>query len=155
MPMPKEPLFLALDPAAPHVGEVIKAARVYKDAAHAQLANPAGRLYVVEEVEGSEDPYRPDVKPLAQFDGYPLTLQEFRVIGHGAQAEGAWVLLDLGRRKDLRWCVAFRNDQTGGRGNSEYCETPAEAMAAFKAKVEFEADRWQSVADYLAQRAAA
>jgi hypothetical protein len=146
-------LYLALDPAT-RTGATITAQRVYRDATHAQLANPAGCLYTVEAV-GGEDRYRPDVKVDACRDSlYPITLQEMRVIGHGAQAEGAWVLLDLGPRKDLRWCVAFRNDQTGGRGNSEYCNSPAEAMAAFQAKVEFEAGRWQAVADYRAHAAA-
>jgi hypothetical protein len=149
-----EALYLALDPAT-RTGMKLTARRVYTDPVHAQLANPAGVLFEVLNL-GGEDPYRPDVDAYAVRDSlYPLTLQEMRVIGHGAQAEGAWVLLDLGPRKSQRWCVAFRNDQTGGRGNSEYCDSPAEAMAAFRAKVDFEADRWQAVADYHARRAAA
>lgn len=140
-------LFLALDPAT-QTGAVLKSRRVYTDATHAQLANPTGCLYEVLEA-GGEDPYRPDVNVFAKRDSlYPLTLQEFRVIGHGAQAEGAWVLLDLGPGDDLRWCVAFRNDQTGGRANSDYCETPADAMARLQERITYEADRWQAVADY-------
>jgi hypothetical protein len=111
---------------APHAGQFVSPApRTYKDPAHAQLANPTGRLYVCEIGEGE----RLDV--VAALDAYPLDLLEVKVPGVGAQAEGAVVLRDMGPRAVHRWATHFRNDQSGGYHGGDYFETYARALEGF------------------------
>jgi hypothetical protein len=153
MSMPKTPRYIAQGPGGYIVAPgqyVTPARRSYLSAEHAQLANPKGRLYVC---TLDEENNRLAVEAAA--DLYPITLQEVRVPGIGAQADGAWVLLDLGPRKDMRWAVSFRNDQVGGRGNSDYCETLAEACAAFAKRVTYELERMPEIVEYLDASAAA
>lgn len=105
---------------------VTPAPRSYKTAAHALLANPKGRLYLASLDEEADrldiiEAYAPDA----------VTLQEVRVPGIGAQAEGAVVLRDLGHRAAHRWAVHFRNDQLGGYHSGQYLGDYAEALKTF------------------------
>jgi hypothetical protein len=128
----KEPRYVAFPfgaglAYAPHAGQfVTPAPRSYKTAAHAQLANPTGRLYVCELDEEND---RLDV--VAQYGSYPVTLQEVRAAGRGATAEGAIVLRDMGPREVHRWVIHYRNDQLGGYSGGNYFEDYATAVAAF------------------------
>lgn len=127
--MINEPRYIAQGPGGyyPAPGQFITPApRTYKTAAHAQLANPKGRLYVGVLEEGAD---RLHIE--AQAAVYPVTLQEYRTPGLGAQAEGAVVLRDMGPRADRRWAVGFRNDQTGGCGGNDYFDDFPAALEAF------------------------
>jgi hypothetical protein len=144
MTMPKTPRYIAFptgagNAAARRAGEyIVPAPRSYLSAAHAQLANPTGKLYVCTLDEAAD---RLDVEAAA--DVYPVTLQEFRVPGIGASAEGAYVLRDFGPKapNDDRWVVHFRNDQLGGYSGGNYCRTLARALEVFREKVEGELRR--------------
>jgi hypothetical protein len=139
MTMPKTPRYIALGPAGYTAGPgqyVTPAPRSYLSEAHAQLANPKGRLYVA-----TLDEENDRLLIEAQADVYPVTLQEFRVPGIGASAEGAYVLRDFGPKTDDRWVVHFRNDQLGGYSGGSYCRTLARALEVFREKVEGELRR--------------
>lgn len=117
---------------APHAGNTVSPApRTYGSAEHAQLANPKGRLYVVEKVEDEHVPELDQIAVIAQAAVYPLDLLETRVPGFGAQAEGAEVLRDMGPGKPHRWVCHWRNDQLGGYSDGDYFDTWDEAVAAF------------------------
>lgn len=128
----KEPLYVAFPfgaglAYAPHAGDMVSPApRTYKTPAAAQLANPTGRLYVCEMSDNSDT-----LNVVARLDAYPLELQEFRVPGIGATAEGAVVLRDMGPRTDHRWVTHFRNDQSGGYHGGSYFDDFSKAVAAF------------------------
>ncbi len=128
-----EPLYIAFPfgaglAYAPHAGNTISPApRSYLSPAHAQLANPLGRLYV-----GELAPDCDQFAVVARADVYPLDLLEIRVPGFGAQAEGAEVLRDMGPGKPHRWATHFRNDQLGGYHGGDYFDRWEEAVAAFE-----------------------
>lgn len=105
---------------------ITPAPRSYLTPAHAQLANPQGRVYVAT-LNEAED--RLEIE--AQLDCYPLDLLETKVPGFGAQAEGAEVLRDLGPGKPHRWSVHFRNDQLGGYHGGSYFDTWDEAVQGY------------------------
>lgn len=118
---------------APHVGNTISPApRSYASPAHAQLANPTGRLYVGEDESAPMLDDNSQFVVVAQCDVYPLDLLEVRVPGFGSQAEGAEVLRDMGPRAPHRWATHFRNDQLGGYHGGDYFETWEEAVAGFE-----------------------
>lgn len=126
--------YIALTATGGHVGTEVQA-RTYAHPEHAAMACPKGRVYVAsliaEATYDQPDPAgRERVKIEAQMS-YPLTLQAVRVPGLGAQAEGAFVLRDLGPGHAHRWAVQFRNDQCGGYGNSQYHDDYGQACADF------------------------
>lgn len=127
--MPKVPCYISQAPGDFKVAPgqfVTPARRTYADPAHAQLANPKGRLYV-----GTLDEAADRLEIDAQAAVYPLDLLETRVPGFGAQAEGCEVLRDLGPGKLHRWAAHFRNDQCGGYHGGNYFDTWEEAVADF------------------------
>jgi hypothetical protein len=156
MSMPKEPLYVSFPfgaglAYAPHAGNTITPApRAYRDPAHAQLANPAGRLYVVE-IEGET------MTVVARYDGYPLTLQAVREPGFGAGAEGSVVLRDLGpaHRDGHRYVTHWRNDQVGGHGGGNYHATLASAVEDFTDRIKAPLSRCADMEAIRAERPAA
>lgn len=147
-----EPRFLAMrrDDIAANMGAVIPR-RVYPHPHHAQLANPLGELFVLEPV-GKDEHGDMTHRVVARLE-YPVTLLEERVIGIGAQAEGAYVLRDFGPRASAgrRWVVHFRNDQVGGFSGGQYSDNLPDALANFDEK----ADRERQRCRYLLSTAAA
>jgi hypothetical protein len=133
---------------APHEGNTVSPApRSYRDAVHAQLANPTGRLYTVEDTSDPTIEDHSQINVLARADCYPLDLLETKVPGVGCNAEGAWTLRDLGPRTEgHRWVTHFRNDQLGGYHNGDYFDTFDDAVRGF-------AERSAKALTYLADRA--
>lgn len=153
--MTQDVRYLALNPddkAYHMIGrDIIR--RVYPLMHHAQLANPLGTLFLLTPHGKDEhgDTVHTVQGPLS--DAYPVTLLEERVIGIGAQAEGAYVLRDFGPKASggRRWVVHFRNDQLGGFSGGQYADNLPDALANFDEK----ADRERQRCRYLLSTAAA
>lgn len=141
---------------APHAGNTVSPApRTYASPAHAQLANPTGRLYVGELVDVNAADDTATLNVVARVDCYPLDLLETLVPGYGAQAEGAEVLRDLGPGKPHRWSTHFRNDQLGGYHGGDYFDTWDEAVAGYQERAAKTFARTATMAARNAPRVAA
>jgi len=137
------------EPFTPRTGQTIwPAPRTYSSPEHAQLANPAGCLYVGElvapdaltlakvQAEGGDVADYEGLDVVACADSfYPVTLREYRTAGVGCSAEGAYVLRDMGPRALHRWATHFRNDQCGGHHGGEYFSTFEAAAAGYLERV--------------------